>query len=573
MLIGTLLIDPDDFQYHSIDKPANINRAVDMASIWLRECLSHHECHKEPIPYHPTRLLHVGEQSSYIKLIITAMWQPKRCYLTLSHRWDSGDYPKLTSSTIDEFQRKIEVSTLPLTFQDAIDVTRRLGVNYLWIDSLCIIQDEPDRTDWLYESPKMCDIYSNALLNLSATGTSTSSSSMFYERDLRSLTPGLIEVELDHQIRQYRVVDGSMWEDEVTKASLNNRAWVFQERLLARRVLHFGKRQLAWECCELNATETFPKGLPGTFVDPLRKPQLGLVLQKCNWPISPEIRQRAYGWWRDMVENYSRCSLTDPGDKLIALSGVAERVKHSTCDDYMAGMWALTIAYDLPWWREEHDRERFQHLCLPYRAPSWSWASVEGEIHFPEMLGGAYERLIRVANASFVYQHGSVSTGGLIEGSISIECKLHAVSFVNITQDLVFTHLVLNERIFDVTGDQAIDFLHHEVPDSEILAWNDMHEIYCVACCATRQMIFGILLHYSGVGQAFFRVGSFVIRAREQGDWEEVWEMEGKHDGGEMESFKGEELFRALRFGLPSRGTLPCDSYDEEKEVYCVRIT
>ena len=398
---------------------------------------------------------------------------------------------------------------LPLTFQDAIEVTRRLGFHYLWIDSLCILQD--DRSDWLCESAEMGKVYSNAVLNLSATGIPNSSSSMFHDRDLESLFPSIIEIEVNNIVQQYHLYDGDIWNDEITKAHLNFRAWVFQERMLARRVLHFGRRQLAWECRELNAMELFPGGLPHRTYSTLLKQNIGSTLAESDWEVSPERNRRAFSLWREMVKIYSGCSLTKPEDKLIALSGVAERLRRATCDEYMAGMWRRTMAFDLPWWRDTELRDSFPRRLVRYRAPSWSWASVEGAIEFPQMSGGFHEPLIDVMEANLALLNDQDVAGGLVGGSIKIKCQPHPLFLGELREDETFSALTISGRTFHITRDESSCFLSPEMSYQELQNHNKRHELYCVACCATKEELCGIVLTNCEPDNFYRRVGSFVV--------------------------------------------------------------
>lgn len=113
----------------------------------------------------------------------------------------------------------IEENNLPRTFKDAVQITRRLGVRYLWLDSLCIVQDDPH--DWARESAVMGEVYRNGLFNISATGA-------------RDSTQGT----------SWGVIRAEFWNDNVERAALNRQGWVLQERILSRRVLHFSKEQV-----------------------------------------------------------------------------------------------------------------------------------------------------------------------------------------------------------------------------------------------------------------------------------------------------------------------------------------
>jgi hypothetical protein len=153
---------------------------------------------------------------------------------------------KLTRGNIEEMVEGVGLSCLPKTFQDAIIITRKLGLRFLWIDSLCIIQDSAD--DWATESSSMRLIYKNCLVNIAATGAEDGSMGFFFDRDPIFASPCRLKVK---KTRTHDFVPSSVWLHDVNYAPLNSRAWVVQEQLLAPRVLHFGKRQLFWECNEL----------------------------------------------------------------------------------------------------------------------------------------------------------------------------------------------------------------------------------------------------------------------------------------------------------------------------------
>jgi len=141
---------------------------------WLDTCSSSHQnCNiNAKYSFYPTRLIDVGAcSSSAVRLVLTSDIQPQGGYLTLSHRWSDYMPMKLTKLTIETMLREIPHDSLPLTFQHAIEVTRRLGKRYLWIDCLCILQNDDDKSDWLKEAACMDKVYSNTFLNISATGS------------------------------------------------------------------------------------------------------------------------------------------------------------------------------------------------------------------------------------------------------------------------------------------------------------------------------------------------------------------------------------------------------------------
>jgi hypothetical protein len=282
----------------------------------------------------------------------------------------------------------VNYEDLPKTFQDAIQITRGLGFRYLWIDSLCIIQD--DLEDWRIESATMARIYSNGACNLCATAASEGAQGLFYDRDPRSVQPVKIWLNLGYaQIRNgilekirrlfgfqtqsrkpekihelFGFQDKRLWVSGVIEAPLNLRGWVVQERLLSRSNLHFGANQLFWECSELQACETFPKDFGSLaiarklwFDDGDSKPKIKLAgaFKETSWyKISSE--DAIYEWIK-VVIIYSKGALTYRTDKLVALSGLASAFQARVGAPYIAGLWRVRIPWQLMWYALETDNQ------------------------------------------------------------------------------------------------------------------------------------------------------------------------------------------------------------------------
>ena len=156
---------------------------------------------------------------------------------------------------------------------------------------------------------------------------------MFRDRDPRAFevtTVELLEQSTDGSWlpQEYVLMESSFWEREVMNCAVNQRGWVFQEWLLSPRVLHFGRHQVLWECRDQDACEMYPEGIPAG---------LDLFLDKLKI-LEQESENDAYRLWYSYVETYSQAALTVPGDKLVALSGVAKRFMTRTNDVYLAGM-------------------------------------------------------------------------------------------------------------------------------------------------------------------------------------------------------------------------------------------
>jgi hypothetical protein len=222
---------------------------------WLHQCLRDHaKCSQTAkADWLPTRLLDVGtERQPQVRLYITDRAALTLQYTTLSHCWGNLQIKSLTKADLLSWTAGIDIIELPKTFQDAIAITRRLSVRYLWIDSLCIIQDSTE--DWNNESSSMGDIYMNCFCNIAATGAFDGRTGCFVDRNPLLAQTCRISTELLPQSQLqpglYDFIRQSLFDDGVLDAPLNCRAWVVQERVLSPRIIHFGKSQIFWECLE-----------------------------------------------------------------------------------------------------------------------------------------------------------------------------------------------------------------------------------------------------------------------------------------------------------------------------------
>jgi hypothetical protein len=177
----------------STDDPEVIAHARE----WIDDCLANHpKCRSgTDAEWHPSRLLDLSSQLVYtakgdtVRLVsrkdgVQPQSEFQGQYMTLSHRWGQKALVKLTRDNIREFMGGIPLSTLPKTFRDAIKVASSLGVRWLWIDALCIIQEDKGLKDWLEESASMERVYTNSYCNISATSAIDSSEGLFHTRDM-----------------------------------------------------------------------------------------------------------------------------------------------------------------------------------------------------------------------------------------------------------------------------------------------------------------------------------------------------------------------------------------------------
>jgi hypothetical protein len=202
----------------------------------------------------PSRLLDLGLPSQpQLRLWLTNKTSHRSPYMTLSHCWAQLQIKRLETTNLQSLCEGITLSELPKTFQDAIKFTRASGVRYLWIDSLCIVQDAI--SDWQTESAVMGDVYKNAICNIAATAAPDGRFGCFFERDPELVVPCRVHSKSfpkqGSDCDLFELVPNAIWAPNVDNAPLNSRSWVMQERFLSPRIVHCGKNQLFWECREL----------------------------------------------------------------------------------------------------------------------------------------------------------------------------------------------------------------------------------------------------------------------------------------------------------------------------------
>jgi hypothetical protein len=331
----------------------------------------------------PTRLVDVSNPD-LLRVVDTRHFSTDIVYFTLSHRWSAMTLASLTTKTYDAFHKEIPLSSMSKTFKEAIEFTRLLGVRYLWIDSLCIIQDS--REDWLNESSMMGEVYAHGTLNIAATASEDGSGGIF-SRDTTedSLLPRLVSSRQwgglnDQDYIIYTEFDPAfpeVWKNAVEETPLGERGWVLQERILSPRVVHFAANQCFWECCQDTEAELFPKE---TFRHDGFLKQIVLSVPP-DHAIFDQNQNVLYTYWDALIEKYSRCDLTFESDKLVAFAGLAQRACRQLNLDpsnYLAGLWKPKIAQGLLWRVAKYDPRR---RAVIGRGPSWSWTSREGTVY------------------------------------------------------------------------------------------------------------------------------------------------------------------------------------------------
>ncbi|PQE24742.1 heterokaryon incompatibility protein [Rutstroemia sp. NJR-2017a WRK4] len=381
------------------------SQSLDVAKVWFASCIqSHSDCLPENLKgfEYPIRLISIG--SGILRLVLASEISYRAPYATLSHCWGSLIPLRLVNDNITKLRAGISDSELCKTFNEAILVANNLQLDYIWIDSLCIIQDDPE--DWLRESAKMSGVYGCSTINIAATSAKDGTMGCFFKAAQAFRIPRAIRGGSEFwDFALFGPFDAFLCEP------LLSRAWVFQERFLAPRTLHFASSQIYWECKEAHKCGMFPK--PG---QSLR--HLGYFT---GFPKSiPQRRNSAL--WENIVEIYSTGMLTNATDRLVAISGVAQWMQAKYKDDYLAGIWRQDMERQLCW-QTKHSSSGELFISRPkvYLAPSWSWASILSSIEFMKPDSDILRTetpLIRVLSAHTILENeyhkfGKVAGGAL----------------------------------------------------------------------------------------------------------------------------------------------------------------
>ena len=352
----------------------------------------------------PTRVLDIGkEKGSPVRLVETRISVINDPYLTLSHCWGQNEVIKLTTATLDNMRIGIPTTELPALHQDAITVCQQLGIRYLWIDSLCIIQDQ--ELDWRREIAAMGEVYSNALCNIEAADAVDVFGRLFFSRNPTRITPlpVLLQSQQDDPSPFFLIDLSVQLENDKNTVPLLKRAWVLQEQLLSKRSIIYSKTQLHWICRTQEASEMFPSAAPDLrqgadllFHSHRLRPIHCLKsmiasenpIHFTHWSYNNGMMtspmENFWFSWRSIVLDYTSRYLTLEKDKLAAIAGVASAIQSKINMQYVAGMWnnRFSIEYDLCWRVSGRAHNQPPFRPSKYRAPTWSWASIEGNISY-----------------------------------------------------------------------------------------------------------------------------------------------------------------------------------------------
>ncbi|KAH8588888.1 heterokaryon incompatibility protein-domain-containing protein [Bisporella sp. PMI_857] len=326
----------------------------------------------------PTRVIDVSDVNRPRLAYGTSI--PSCEYITLSHSWGDTSISKLLSGNHDTWFLEIPSAELTPKFRDAMAVAKALNVNYLWIDSLCVIQDSGD--DWAVESNRMARVYANAHLNLICGGL-LSSDRLCSKRNPLSVFHCSLLYSRGMSCAAVAYRDPRPYKGAELLFPVVSRAWVLQERILSRRNAYLGGEFLYWECCESEDSELIsethnPYWLSLLFTGALCKRFLYQTLTG-KYARNDEYHP-LHDNWRKLVCDFTSRSLSVSSDRIAAIAGMAKAFHGFVNSPYIYGLWQRWPKEDLLWHRYKDGR------AFPRpkdrTVPTWSWMSIDGPVCF-----------------------------------------------------------------------------------------------------------------------------------------------------------------------------------------------
>jgi hypothetical protein len=354
---------------------------IEQAKGWLNTCLNSHIGHCDNLKWsneNPRLLVEIVSDTS-VRLCENEEGE----YVALSYCW--GNMQNLSQSerseveqgktllaNLDRRRRPFPTSDLPSTVRDALHIVRAMGIRYAWIDTLCIIQDKPEGVATMHK------VYSNALFTLCSCATTRATAKLLDQRAAWTQVTepcrlgGLWLTTPDMSLNELRL-----------RSPLAERAWTLQEERLSPRMLYVSSNRVHWSCARGHEMEMQPTH--GRKAISMQRPLYAASDRNTQMPLAQEFLLACYtgtsnlhAYWADIVTSYALRSMSNPSDRLTALSGLAAKyISASNQDEYLAGLWANSLPEGLAWRVKEiteieSDEAEDKIVLSPW--PSWSWA-------------------------------------------------------------------------------------------------------------------------------------------------------------------------------------------------------
>lgn len=392
------------------------SEACRLALDLLQDCLTNHqECPRsDRVTVLPTRLIDCSDPK---RPRLVATNGTNGLYASLSYVWGEDQPSKTIKATLATYLAGIDVGLIPQTIYDAIKITNIFGIQYLWVDSFCIVQD--DKQEKRREVAQMRRIFADAYVTIVASSAPNSTSGFLQNR--------ISQHEKDTSL-PYVCQDGQLGTVKLYPMSRNlayevepvdQRAWCLEERLLSPRKFVYTGQTLEYHC----RTDRHRIG------NAILGSRTGTQIPKIMFGTSSEIAEVISKWsaleweelhwiWTDIIRSYTSRMVTNADDKLLALSGLAQ-VFHQFWRNgrYLAGLWEESMPYELCWFNNKVD---VTSVLYPrpdiYLAPTWSWASIVGIVRTPSI-----HRFLRPNYVANLKQKSTIQHCEVLECTVTLE--------------------------------------------------------------------------------------------------------------------------------------------------------
>jgi hypothetical protein len=416
-------------------------RALEQVRLWLTSCEREHGavCSAGPSPL-PSRVIDVSD-GNQLRLLETGKDASGR-YTALSYCWGEPQQFQTTQDSLRERLQGFSITDLPQTLQDAVTVTRALGIDYLWIDAICIVQD--NATDRAHEIKGMADIYRQATVTIAASKAGQASKGFLNDGAdeqtglWKSLVPLAFPLanpaakSITDAFQMPRTVLGMLWlcdEDpgmmNTFRSPVDRRGWCLQERLLSTRLLSYG-RWPTWRC----SLGTHSDG--GFYPFNKDKEPHERQLTKClaqqrrlvresptSLPLEMHTSNQLLQSWAKLLNDYTQRDLGVKADRLPAIGGIASEIARATGFEYLAGLWRPNLLHDLMW---SVKTQEWLIRIEGYTGPTWSWAAVDCPVNYDDTTADSLA-LARVLSCT-VEPGESGPFGEILSGRLELEGPL-----------------------------------------------------------------------------------------------------------------------------------------------------
>ena len=384
---------------------------------------NHEKCPKRCIPLLPSRVIDVGENTdSAVKLHISQSGE-RAPYVALSYCWGGPQPLVTTKQNINAHSRAIPAHLLPKTISEAIIVSRKMGMRYLWVDALCILQD--DLVDKSKEIAVMGSIYKGATFTLAAASAQKVTDGFLSKAKVDNYLvklPFYLDKESSGTVYIKSDEGEHNWHEDDT---LFTRGWTLQEMLLAPRMLIFDSNQLILKCGEMDYESALPTYITSQHLcDSLPSPVFGIPERIFNktqeeWYL---FRQRTL--WPELIEKFSMRDLSIYSDRLPALAGIAHELSLYWGGTYVAGLWKDLLNEHLAWKKHFYrpSDPKFPDLDISKRIgrPTWSWATLPHAVQFHRVEAPK----ARIVDCTVEPTFAEVPFGQVNGGTVTVEAQV-----------------------------------------------------------------------------------------------------------------------------------------------------